>query len=83
VQYLVRRSYDNTDVWSEPAQASFTVVAYEPPRATLTLPSATGAVNLPVYYSYTAEVSAPFKQILLTFGDNQDNVDLGASYFKR
>jgi len=45
----------------------------------LTLPSATGAVNLPVYYSYTAEVSAPFKQILLTFGDNQDNVDLGAS----
>jgi len=78
VQYLVKRTFDDTDTWSDPAQVAFTVTAYQPPRAVLTLPRTSGSVNLPVDYSFDTQVSAPYKQILITFGDNQGNVDLDA-----
>jgi len=78
VQYMVKRTFDETDTWSDPAEVTFTVASYEPPRATLTLPRTAGTVNLPVDYSFVGEVSAPFKQILVTFGDNQGSVDIDA-----
>ncbi len=76
VQFLVKRTFDEVDYWSDPAEATFTVVEYQPPEASLILPRNTGAVNIPVDYSFGSQVSAPYKKILLTFGDNKQDFDI-------
>jgi hypothetical protein len=70
-RYMVRERCGETDIWSDPIEATFTVVQMQSPEVTLTVPSATGTVNLPVDFSFTSTVYAPYKSLSLTFGDGR------------
>jgi hypothetical protein len=78
VQFLVKRTFDEVDYWSDPAEATFSVADYQPPQAILTLTKTSGAVNIPIDYSFNTQVSAPYQKILLTFGDNKQDFDIDA-----
>ncbi|MFZ5802795.1 MAG: carboxypeptidase regulatory-like domain-containing protein [Candidatus Omnitrophota bacterium] len=79
--FMVAERCGETVVWSDRVEASFAVVEFTPPTVSLTLPNTTGAVNLPLHYSFnvTANGGATLKTILLEFGDNKMdfNIDQG------
>lgn len=71
IGFEVHQRAGDTDTWSVRAEKPFEVVQFEPPQANLTLASNQGAVNIPLSFSFSANTSAPFKRITLTFGDSQ------------
>lgn len=77
VGFMVLERCGEQDVWSDRAEAPFSVVEYTPPTVALTVPSATGAVNLPVSFSFDAIANgSTLKNIILEFGDNKMDFDI-------
>ena len=78
VGFQVKETYGEEDTWSDRAEQEFAVVEFMPPQVSLTLPSNTGIVNLPLEFSFNVNGSCLLQNISLEFGDNQQDIVIDA-----